>query len=172
MKTKAFFLGIVCLVSLSLSAQDTIRIMTYNVAVGLMANMQQIGQYIKEQNVDIVALQEVDLRTYRSETPRERGKNQMAELGYYSDLLPVFGQVCHHPTGGYYGLGFLSKNPIMSITNVPLPKTVDSKEPRSMIVASWEINGKKFTIANTHLSVDIKEREMQMKYIKKYMKKV
>jgi endonuclease/exonuclease/phosphatase family metal-dependent hydrolase len=172
MKTKSFILSLVCFVSLSLNAQDTIRIMTFNVAAGLMADMQQLGQYIKDHNVDMVALQEVDLRTNRPETPQQKGKNQMVELGFYSDLLPVFGQINRYPTGGFYGLGFLSKDPILSITNVPLPQVVDKKEPRSMVVASWEVNGKKITIANTHLSLDEKNREVQMKFIKKYMKRI
>ncbi|MGN0226611.1 MAG: endonuclease/exonuclease/phosphatase family protein [Paludibacteraceae bacterium] len=152
-------------------AQDTLRIMTYNVASGLMGNMQQIADYIRNKDADIVALQEVDLRTNRPETPTQHGKNQMTELGYFSDLLPIFGSINNYPTGGYYGLGLLSKYPILNISNVQLPQVVDKKEPRTMIVGTWDINGKLLTVACTHLSLDSRNREVQMKYIRKYMRK-
>ena len=95
----------------------------------------------------------------------------MAELGYYSDMLSAFGKTNLYRTGGYYGLGILSHNYIQSITNVPLPQVVDKKEPRSMLVATWDINGTPLTIVTTHLSLNSENREVQMKYIRKYLKK-
>lgn len=169
---KSFLTLVLFSCALCMNAQDTLRIMTFNLYSGGLASMEELGKYIKQFSPDIVAVQEVDLRTNRPETPNQRGKNQMAELGYFSDLLPIFGSINNYPTGGYYGMGFLSKNPIQSIVNIPLPQVVDKKEPRSMIVAQWNINGKQLTIANTHLSLDINNREVQLKHIRKYMKKV
>ena len=59
-----------------LHAQDTLRIMTYNISAGEMADMQQLGSYINSIHPDIVALQEVDYQTNRSYRPKDRGKNQ------------------------------------------------------------------------------------------------
>lgn len=169
---KLFIFLIFFIVYTTVYAQDTLRIMTYNIASGLNANMEQIGQYIKEQKVDIVLLQEVELRTNRPETPHQKYKNQMAELGFYSDMLPIFGKTNLYRTGGYYGLGILSQHHIQSLTNVPLPQVVDKKEPRSMLIATWEINGTTLTIVTTHLSLNKQNREAQMKFIKKYLKKI
>lgn len=170
---KRLFWGIMTVfMTLSAHAQDTLRIMTYNVASGLMTDMDELGEYIRTVNADIVALQEVDLCTNRPETPHQNGRNQMVELGFATGMLPVFGSINQYPTGGYYGLGFLSKEPICSITNVALPQVIDKKEPRSMVVATWKIFGKTITIVNTHLSLDKSNRAMQMRYIQKYMRKI
>ena len=170
---KFIILAVGCMLFTSvLHAQDTLRLMTYNISAGEMADMQQLGSYINSIHPDIVALQEVDYQTNRSYMPKDRGKNQPGELAFHTNMLPIFGSIKDYPTGGYYGMGFLSKNPILTVSNIPLPQVVDKHEPRSIIVAQWNINGKQITIANTHLSLDIKNREVQLKYIRKYMKKV
>ena len=171
MRTK-FCILILLFVAISISAQDTLRIMTYNVASGINTDMFELGDYIRTVNADIVALQEVDLCTNRPETPHQNGRNQMVELGFTTDMLPVFGAINNYPTGGYYGLGFLSKEPICSITNVALPQVIDKNEPRSMMVATWKIFGKTITIVNTHLSLNKSNRAIQMRYIRKYMRKI
>lgn len=172
MSKRTFIVLLLGLLSLSSYAHDTLRIMTFNVAAGLRTDMYELGEYIKGVQADIVALQEVDLCTNRPETPLQNGRNQMVELGFYSDMLPVFGPIKNYPLGGYYGLGFLSKEPIYSIANVALPQVIDKNEPRSMMVATWKIFGKTITIANTHLSLDKSNRAMQMRYIRKYMRKI
>lgn len=170
---RRFFL-IVLILSIAVSsfAADTIRVMTYNMAVGLLADMNQLGEYIRLIDADIVALQEVDLRTYRPETPQQAGKNQMAELGGTTDMLPLFGPVTPHPSGGYYGLGFLTEEPVYSVQIVHLPKVVDNDEPRAMLVATWKLFGRTITIANTHLSLSKSNRAAQMRFIRKYMRKI
>ena len=171
MRTK-FSILVLLFVAITLSAQDTLRIMTYNIASGQFVDMPELGEYFQKMQADIVLLQEVELRTYRPEAPLQGGKNQMAELGYYTDMLPVFGKTNLYPTGGYYGLGILSQYHIIKLINVDLPQVVDKNEPRSMLVATWDINGTPLTIATTHLSLDSRNREVQMKYIRKYMRKI
>ncbi|MBR0310674.1 MAG: endonuclease/exonuclease/phosphatase family protein [Paludibacteraceae bacterium] len=159
-------------VTLTLPAQDTLRIMTYNAAIGVMGSMQQLGRYIRSKQPDIVALQEMDLFTIRPERKNSNNTNQPVELGFYTNMLPVFGPVLPYPSGGYYGLGFLSKHPILSVSNVPLPRIEGRDEPRLMLVATWDINGKQLTIASTHLSLDVESREKQMKFIRSYMQRI
>lgn len=168
---KKLYIGIIaCLLTVSVQAKDTLRIMTYNMAIGLMGEMEQIGSYIHEQHPDIVALQEVDMYTLRPERTNDNSENQPVELGFYADMLPLYGKVLPHPNGGYYGLGFLSKHPVNSCTLVQLPQ-VEKEEPRAMLIATWTINGKNLTIASTHLSLNKRNREAQMRHIRSYMQR-
>ena len=150
---------------------DTIRIMTYNISAGEKADMQQLGEYIREINPDIVALQEVDFRTNRPDRPKNRGHNQPTELGYYTDMLPIFGNVIDLPTGGFYGLGILSNYPVVNVSNISLPQIILSAEERNLMIVTLKINGKTVILANTHLCLDKSNRQMQMKYIRRYIKK-
>ena len=45
-----------------------------------MASLEQLAQFIKEQNPDIVALQEVDCNTYREQAPKQNNKDFATEL--------------------------------------------------------------------------------------------
>lgn len=153
-----------------LHAQDTLRIMTYNISAGEMADMQQLGYYINSIHPDIVALQEVDYQTNRSYRPKDRGKNQPGELAYYTNMLPIFGKSIPMTDGGYYGIGCLSKHPITGVDIVRLPQKIE-QEPRVMTIITCDVNGTPITVVSTHLGLNITNREIQMKYILKYLKK-
>ncbi len=154
--------------SINLSAQDTIRVMTYNVYIGGMADMQQLGEYIKSHNLDIVLLQELDIYTNRPDAPAQNGRNQITELGYYANMLPIYGATIAHPTGGYYGIGILSKHPISSAKFIQLPQAFKRTERRGLLVAEVLINGKKLTVLDTHLALNERDRKVQMRYIARY----
>lgn len=168
MKRIAIYMAAILLATTSLYAKDTLRVMTYNVFTGGLADMQEIGEYIKSQNPDIVLLQEVDLCTNRPEAPSQNGHNQMAELGYYADMLPVFGATIPHYSGGYYGIGILSKHPISSSKLIHLPQAHPRTERRGLLVAEVLVNGKKLTVMDTHLATNEKDRKVQMRYIARY----
>ena len=87
---KFTLLLIVLFVTDVLFAQDTLRIMSYNIEVGYEANMDAIGEYIKGIKPDIIALQEVDEWAYRSNNKSRKGVNQVVELAMYADKLPLF----------------------------------------------------------------------------------
>ena len=73
--------------------------------------------------------------------------------------------------GGYYGIGLLSKYPILRFERVLLPN--DGKtEQRSILVADIELpGGKVITFVNTHLEVKTaKMRIEQVEFIKEYLK--
>lgn len=167
---KKLFIAMMVLLPIGATAQDTIRIMTFNLYSVAMTSLEELGGYIKRHNPDIVALQEVNMKTNRADAPAQRDKNQVVELGYYADLLPIFARAIDYPTGGYYGLGFLSKLPIKSISNQPLPQ-VNKQEQRTVVIGQWEINGKPLTIANTHLCLDKKNREVQMRFIRQQLRR-
>ena len=141
----------------ALSAQtkaDTLKLMTYNLRFGELASMQQIGEYIASENPDIVAIQECDWATKRKRAPHQNGVKFVNELAYYSGMFGVYGKSINY-AGGYYGIGLLSKYPILRYERVLLPN--DGKtEQRSMLIADIELpGGKVVTFVNTHLTVHI-----------------
>jgi endonuclease/exonuclease/phosphatase family metal-dependent hydrolase len=91
----------------------TLRILTYNIFHGETTagtiDMDMFGNIIKEQNPDLVALQEVD-----KSTSRVGGIDITSELSKRTGLAGYF---CKHRDyqGGEYGNAILSKYPIVSI---------------------------------------------------------
>ena len=75
--------------------------------------------------------------------------------------------------GGYYGIGLLSRYPILRSERVLLPN--DGKtEQRSMLIADIELpSGRVITFVCTHLEVKSSQmRQEQVRFINKYLKKV
>lgn len=169
--TCLFFLIISCNtfpnVSEPIYAQEPparLKVLCYNLRFGELASLEELATFIKEQNPDVVALQEVDCRTYRDRTPQQHGKDFATELGYRTGLLTAYGKTIPH-AGGYYGIAILSKYPLAKVERIYLPKTVNGKEQRAVLVADVEYSeGKYFTFASTHLDyTNTEERQVQVK---------
>ncbi len=160
---------------LSLQAEegrDSLTIMSYNLRFGELASMQQIGEYIASEAPDIVALQECDWATYRSRAPHQNGVKFVNELAYWSGMFGLYGKSIDY-AGGYYGIGLLSRYPILRSERVLLPN--DGKtEQRSMLIADIELpSGRVITFVCTHLEVKSSQmRQEQVRFINKYLKKV
>ena len=149
---------------------DTLKLMTYNIRFGELASMKQIGEYIASENPDVVAVQECDWGTNRDRAPHQNGVKFVNELAYYTGMFGVYGKSINY-AGGYYGIGLLSKYPILSYERVLLPN--DGKtEQRSMLIADIELpGGKVITFVNTHLEVKTPEMRIeQVKFIETYLK--
>lgn len=116
-------------IGLSALAQQTVRVLSYNIhhAEGLdgKIDLPRIAGVIKSVDPDVVALQEVDVRTRRS-----GGVDQLLELARLTGLQPVYGRTIPHQ-GGLYGNAVLSRLPVNGFVNHPLP----GKEPRGVIDA-------------------------------------
>ena len=165
------FIGLSIAVASAQNKADTLKLMTYNLRFGELASMQQIGEYIASEAPDIVAIQECDWATKRKRAPHQNGVRFVNELAYYSGMFGIYGKSINY-AGGYYGIGLLSKYPILSYERVLLPN--DGKtEQRSMLIADIELpDGRVITFVNTHLEVKTaKMRIEQVKFIKKYLKK-
>ena len=169
-KISALFVLILLVINI-VSAQDTLRIMTFNIEAGVSGKITDIGNYIKQLNPDIVALQEIDQWAYRKKRISPVPENQMVELASFTDMLPVFGQTCDFG-GGYYGIGLLTKYNIESYQRILLPQTDSQYEPRVLIIVGLDVHGKKITIANTHLSLVEKDRTLQIKFIARQLRKI
>ncbi len=98
-----------------------LRVMTYNIhhGQGLDQNLdiKRIADVIKDARPDLVALQEVDKGTSRSDK-----KDEPKELGALAGMSRAFGKAIE-VSGGDYGNGVLSRWPIASEKVHKLPKT-------------------------------------------------
>ncbi len=159
----------------SLSFSDAwsqrLRIMSYNIHHGADRNekssLDSIGYFIKSRKPDIVGLQEVDSLCDRS------GKvDQMKRLAEITGMHYAF--VRHFPyQGGAYGLGILSKYPILKTErkNLRLLKEGPNGKSVSMLFATVALPGKKETLFVTaHYSASDKAtRESQVNETLQYL---
>lgn len=149
---------------------DTLKLMTYNLRFGELASMEQIADYISSEHPDIVALQECDWATNRTRAPHQNGVMFVNELAYHTGMFGIYGKSINY-AGGYYGIGILSRYPILRYERVLLPN--DGKtEQRSMLIADIELpDGTVITFVNTHLEVKTAQMRIeQVKFIEKYLK--
>ena len=149
---------------------DTLKLMTYNLRFGELASMEQIADYISSQQPDIVALQECDWATNRTRAPHQNGVKFVNELAYHTGMFGIYGKSINY-AGGYYGIGLLSRYPILRYERVLLPN--DGKtEQRSMLIADIELpDGQVITFVNTHLEVKTAQMRIeQVQFINEYLK--
>ena len=148
----------------------TLKLMTYNLRFGELASMEQIADYISSEHPDIVALQECDWATNRTRAPHQNGVMFVNELAYHTGMFGIYGKSINY-AGGYYGIGILSRYPILRYERVLLPN--DGKtEQRSMLIADIELpDGTVITFVNTHLEVKTAQMRIeQVQFIEKYLK--
>lgn len=149
---------------------DTLNLMTYNIRFGELASMESIAAYIISEKSDIVALQECDWNTHRGNASHQNGVEFINELAFHTGMFGIYGKAINF-SGGYYGIGLLSRYPIVSHQRVLLPN--DGKtEQRVMLVADIELpSGEIITFVNTHLEVKSSElRIEQIRFINEYLK--
>lgn len=107
-----------------------IRVLSYNIhhAEGLdrQLDLERIARIIRDASPDFVALQEVDVRTERSDKV-----DQAAELGRLAKMQFAFGSNLKF-SGGDYGNAVLTPHKIVSHKNHSLPK-LDAGEQRGVL---------------------------------------
>ncbi|MBA3976461.1 MAG: endonuclease [Candidatus Solibacter sp.] len=141
---------------LPVAAQQTVRVLSYNIRHGEgidgRIDLPRIAAIIKSVDPDVVALQEVDIRTRRS-----GGVDQLLELARLTGLQPVFGRTIPHQ-GGLYGNAVLSRLPVNGFFNHVLP----GKEPRGVVQAMFDplpaASGAAFDLLCTHLDLNEPDR--------------
>ncbi|MGM9643209.1 MAG: endonuclease/exonuclease/phosphatase family protein [Eubacteriales bacterium] len=127
----------------------TLRIGSYNIKHGADAglDLSKLGKVIKEQELDIVGLQEVDYKTKRSNGVDQPAKlAKAADMPYYAFIPAIDYQ------GGKYGTLILSKYPIISSEVIKL--TSWDKEGRALGHAVIDVDGNRLDFFNTHLSYE------------------
>ncbi len=131
----------------------SIRVMTFNIhhanppGQGNKIDLQSIANLIKKHQPDLVALQEVDVNTNRSQQ-----LNQPKILADKLNMQVRFGKTIDYD-GGAYGLAVLSKLPIQKQHILKLPQEDTNAEPRILqsIFVSLP-NGISLRLGNTHLN--------------------
>lgn len=125
-----------------------INVMSYNVrhcaGMDLVVDYDRTAAVITKLQPDVVALQELDSMTGRSEQCY-----QLGELASRTQYYPVFGSAIDFD-GGKYGVGILSREQPLDTKTIPLP----GEEPRVLLVV--EMND--YVMACTHLDLEETER--------------
>jgi endonuclease/exonuclease/phosphatase family metal-dependent hydrolase len=144
-----------------------VRVLSYNIRHGLGMdddlNLERIARVIQSVNPDLVSLQELDSGTRRSDLV-----DQPAELAKLTGMHFVFGPNISFQ-GGKYGNAILSRWPIESHHNHPLPN-IDSGEQRGLLDARIELPAgrDRLRLLATHLDHrrDPRERIASAAYIR------
>ena len=151
-------------------AADTLAVMTYNLRFGELASMKQLADYISGQKPDIVALQECDWNTHRESVPHQHDIQFVNELAFHTGMFGLYGKTINF-SGGYYGIGLLSRFPVVGYERILLPND-SGRERRAMLVARIELPSKKIlTVCCTHLDVSSPTlRRRQLDFISQHLK--
>ena len=135
-------------ITLAVLGQDQVQVMTYNVrhcaGMDLVLDYDRTANVIAQQKPDVVALQELDSMTGRSEH-----RYQLGELASHTQYYPVFGSAIDYD-GGKYGVGILTRELPLSTKRIPLP----GEEPRVLLVVELQ----DYVIACTHLDFEEEQR--------------
>lgn len=164
---KRLLSALLLIVSVSAFAQDKgknkLRIMSYNVHNGVgidnVTSYQRIADLFNEYKPDVVALQELDSVTIRSE-----GADVLKEIAVKSAMYHTFGGAIDLQ-GGQYGVGILSKEIPLFTENIPLPGT---EEKRTALFAEFE----DFWVCCTHFSLAEQDRLASVEIIADYVKNI
>jgi endonuclease/exonuclease/phosphatase family metal-dependent hydrolase len=150
--TRGLFILLLLTMALPGSAQPrsgTIRVLTYNIHHGEGTDgefdLARLATIIKGVDPDLVALQEVD-----NATDRSGGVDEMTEFGRLTGMHTAFGKAIDFQ-GGTYGVGILSRWPILKAQNYPLPGTPDREARTALTVEVKTGNGVRLQFTSTHL---------------------
>ena len=132
----------------AVSAKKTLRVMTYNIHVGVgmdkKLDLQRIANVINSEHPDLVGLQEVDRVVKRTE-----GKDEIAELAKLTAMNYAFAHNLDYQ-GGQYGVAILSRFPIQA-TDHRKYENLREAERRGMIRVEIEFAGRVINFVTTHL---------------------
>ena len=129
--------------------KGSVRVMSYNIqnARGMdnIVSYQRIADIISGVAPDVVALQELD-----SVTVRSNGVDVLVRLADLTDMYSVYGASILF-NGGKYGIGVLSKEKPLSWKRIPLP---GREEARSLLIVEFN----DFVFCCTHFSLNAQDR--------------
>lgn len=132
-------------------------------------DVNAVANVINRQNIDVVALQEVDVNTSRSGV----SLNEAEEIARLTGMTAFFAKAIDY-AGGAYGVAILSKFPMENQKNTPLPTEEATKgEHRTLATATIVLPGdKKFVFACTHLDAQHEDvnRQLQIKKLLEVLK--
>lgn len=151
----------------SSTGKKTLRVMTYNIHVGVgmdkKLDLQRIAEVINAEHPDLVGLQEVDRGVKRTE-----GKDEIAELAKLTAMNYAFAHNLDYQ-GGQYGVAILSRFPIKQIDHRKYENRREA-ERRGMIRIEIEFAGRTINFVTTHLDYQFEdgrvfETEQMLKFL-------
>lgn len=135
-----------------------LRIMSYNIRHGEgtdhKLDLKRTAEVIIKNKPDIVAVQEVD-----SATKRSNGLYTLGEIARISHMYPVFSPAISFE-GGKYGQGMLCKEKPLNYQIIPLP---GKEEKRTLLIAEFP----SYIFCATHLSLTEADRMTSLDIIRK-----
>ena len=141
----------------SAHSQDYLKLMSYNIrntkGMDNVCNVQRIANVINNEAPDVVAVQELD-----SMTTRSNQTDVLAEVAERTQMHANYAPAISFQ-GGKYGIGILSKEQPLSIRTFPLP---GREEERMLMIAEF----KDYLFACTHLSLTEEDRLASLDIIK------
>lgn len=149
MRTVLFILTVVlysglCRAASCGSAGRELTVMTFNVRNGMgidgTVDLGRTADVITCEHADIVAIQEIDSVTRRSES-----KYNLGELSAMTGMHALFAPAIDYE-GGKYGVGLLCRERPDSVRQMSLP---GREESRAAVVAYWD----DIVVCGTHLSL-------------------
>lgn len=143
--------------------QDHLKIGTYNIKSLNYGSesLEDFNNDIKEMELDVICLQEVDKDALRSDN-----YDMLKEMAEANDYPYYHFYSTMWILDGYYGLGILSKYPIIEVSSQLLPNSL-IKEPRILTKTKISFGDKQIDIYNTHLTYENNNyRVSQMNYLK------
>src|SRR5215510_56703 len=131
----------------SATAKRRLRVMTYNIHVGVgmdkKLDLQRIADVINKEKPDLVGLQEVDRGVKRTE-----GKDEIAGLAAMTKMEFAFAPNLDYQ-GGKYGVAILSRLPIRNTVHRMFENKREA-ERRGMLKVEIDLEGRTITFVTTH----------------------
>lgn len=155
--SKAFTtLFLLLLTTISTEAQDTLRIMSYNIrncrGLDNIYDIQRTADVIRNCDADIIAIQEVD-----SVTRRSKGVDIADTLAILCKMHAYYSTAIEYD-GGKYGVAILSRKKAIATYRAALP---GREEKRTILIAEYP----ELTFACTHLSLNEEDRMASLEII-------
>ena len=135
-----------------------LRVMTYNIHHGEgcdhKVDLDRLAAIIQAERPDVVCLQEVDRHL-----PRTQNLDFPALLAEKLKMPAVF-DPNYKFDGGEYGNATFTRLEVVSHENIHLPGP-DGAEPRGCLRTTLRVGGQTIDVLNTHLGLDVAERNDQ-----------
>ena len=150
------------------SFSQDLKVISYNIHHGANAQeeltLSQIGSYIKDSGADLVGLQEVDSLCRRSGS-----QDQMKLLAEMTGMHYAFYRHFAYD-GGAYGLGILSRFPILEQKNDRITSIKNGKkESLAQLSVRVDIGESEILFSTVHLALDQATRLIQAREVLEHM---
>lgn len=129
------------------TVEGPLRIATYNIKSGLYSSLDEVGDVLEEIDADVVALQEVDRLTERTDL-----QDQAKELGDRLGMEHAFAAARTEGTGDY-GVALLSRLPFREVRRLPLESKNMVLEPRVALDATLCFGEQEIRAVSVHADV-------------------